>query len=54
MRINNGILHYNTFTKHSSSLSTYRFGEALRIILDELDARNFYAINPAFPADFSK
>ncbi len=31
-----------------------RFGEALRLILDELDARNFYAFNPAFPADFSK
>lgn len=31
-----------------------RFGEALRIIQDELDSRNFYAFNPAFPADFSK
>ena len=31
-----------------------RFGEALRIILDELDARNFYAFNLAFPADFTK
>ncbi len=30
-----------------------RFGEALRMIQDELDSRNFYAINPAFPADFS-
>ena len=30
-----------------------RFGEALRLIQDELDSRNFYAINPAFPADFS-
>ena len=31
-----------------------RFGEALRMIQDELDARNFYAFNPAFPADFTK
>lgn len=31
-----------------------RFGEALRLILDELDSRNFYAFNPAFPADFCK
>ncbi len=31
-----------------------RFGEALRIIQDELDSRNFYAINPAFKADFTK
>lgn len=28
-----------------------RFGEALRIVQDKLDARNFYAVNPAFPAD---
>ncbi len=25
-----------------------RFGEALRIIQDRLDSRNFYAFNPAF------
>lgn len=31
-----------------------RFGEALRMIQDELDARNFYAFNLAFPADFKK
>ncbi|MGF7141872.1 spore coat protein JC [Anaerotaenia torta] len=31
-----------------------RFGEALRMIQDELDSKNFYAINPAFPADFTK
>ncbi len=31
-----------------------RFGEALRIIQDELDSRNFYAVNLAFPADFTK
>jgi len=31
-----------------------RFGEALRIIQDELDARNFYAVNIAFPDDLTK
>lgn len=31
-----------------------RFGEALRIVQDKLDSRNFYAFNPAFPADFTK
>lgn len=31
-----------------------RFGEALRMIQDDLDSRNFYAINPAFPADLCK
>lgn len=31
-----------------------RFGEALRIIQDELDARNFYAVNIAFPDDLCK
>ena len=25
-----------------------RFGEALRIVQDKLDAKNFYAFNPAF------
>ena len=25
-----------------------RFGEALRIVQDRLDSRNFYAFNPAF------
>lgn len=36
------------------SLSSLRFGEALRMIQDELDARNFYAVNIAFPADLGK
>lgn len=27
---------------------TVRFGEALRIITDKLDSRNFYAFNPEF------
>ena len=31
-----------------------RFGESLRIVQDHLDAKNFYAINPAFPADKAK
>lgn len=31
-----------------------RFGECLRIIQDDLDSRNFYAFNPAFPADLHK
>lgn len=28
-----------------------RFGEALRIVQDNLDGKNFYAINPEFPQD---
>ncbi len=36
------------------SLSSLRFGEALRIIQDELDRKNFYAINPDFAADQCK
>ncbi|MBQ9120301.1 MAG: manganese catalase family protein, partial [Lachnospiraceae bacterium] len=28
-----------------------RFGESLRIVQDNLDSKNFYAINPAFLAD---
>lgn len=31
-----------------------RFGEGLRIVQDHLDSKNFYAINPAFPADKAK
>ncbi|CUH93730.1 manganese catalase family protein [Herbinix luporum] len=31
-----------------------RFGEALRIITEELDSKNFYAINPDFTADLCK
>lgn len=29
-------------------LQSSRFGEALGIVQDELDSRNFYAYNPAF------
>jgi len=39
------------FLRERESVHFQRFGEALRMILDELGARNFYAINPAFPAD---
>jgi spore coat protein JC len=28
-----------------------RFGEALRIVQDKLDSRNFYAFNPAFDCE---
>jgi len=31
-----------------------RFGEALRIVQEELDSKNFYAINPDFKADYCK
>lgn len=31
-----------------------RFGEALRIVQDELDSKNFYAINPDFKADYRR
>ncbi|HWT74502.1 MAG TPA: manganese catalase family protein [Mobilitalea sp.] len=42
------------FLREREIVHFQRFGEALRIIQDELDARNFYAINPAFPPDFCK
>ncbi len=31
-------------------LQSSRFGEALRSVQDELDAKNFYAFNPSFDA----
>ena len=31
-----------------------RFGEALRIVQDELDAKNFYAVNPDYLPDLCK
>lgn len=31
-----------------------RFGEALRMIQDELDSKNFYAVNLAYRPDFTK
>ncbi len=30
------------------SLVSSRFGEAIRIVQDKLDSKNFYAFNPAF------
>jgi spore coat protein JC len=42
------------FLREREIVHFQRFGEALRIIQDELDSRNFYAFNPAFPADFNK
>jgi Mn-containing catalase len=42
------------FLREREIVHFQRFGEALRMIQDELDSRNFYAFNPAFPADFSK
>lgn len=29
-------------------LQSSRFGEAIRIVQDKLDSKNFYAFNPAF------
>lgn len=31
-----------------------RFGESLRIVQDNLDSKNFYAINPEFPSDIRR
>ncbi len=42
------------FLREREIVHFQRFGEALRIIQDDLDARNFYAFNPAFPADMCK
>ena len=42
------------FLREREIVHFQRFGEALRLIQDELDCRNFYAFNPAFPADLGK
>jgi len=42
------------FLREREIVHFQRFGEALRMIQDELDSKNFYAINPAFPADLCK
>jgi len=42
------------FLREREIVHFQRFGEALRMIQDELDARNFYAVNIAFPADLCK
>ena len=34
-------------------LQSSRFGEALRIVQDNLDSRNFYVMNPAFDTGVS-
>ena len=34
------------------SLTSERFGEALRILTDELDSKNFYAVNLDYLPDF--
>ena len=36
------------FLREREIVHFQRFGEALRMVQDELDAKNFYAINPAF------
>ena len=36
------------FLREREIVHYQRFGEALRIVQDRLDAKNFYAINPAF------
>jgi spore coat protein JC len=42
------------FLREREIVHFQRFGEALRMICDELDSKNFYAVNLAFPADFTK
>ncbi|HKL99677.1 MAG TPA: manganese catalase family protein [Mobilitalea sp.] len=42
------------FLREREIVHFQRFGEALRLIQDDLDCRNFYAFNPAFPADLCK
>ncbi len=42
------------FLRKREIIHFQRFGEALRLVQDELDSKNFYAINPDFKADFCK
>jgi spore coat protein JC len=42
------------FLREREIVHFQRFGEGLRLIQDELDAKNFYAVNIAFPADLTK
>ncbi len=42
------------FLREREVVHFQRFGEALRITQDHLDARNFYAINPAYDLAFLK
>lgn len=45
-------MEYMTFERTSflriNLLVSSRFGEAIRIVQDHLDSKNFYAYNPAF------
>ena len=36
------------FLREREMVHYQRFGECLRIVQDELDAKNFYAFNPSF------
>lgn len=36
------------FLREREIVHYQRFGEALRLVQEKLDSRNFYAINPAF------
>lgn len=36
------------FLRQREIVHYQRFGEALRLVLEKLDQRNFYAINPAY------
>lgn len=36
------------FLREREIVHFQRFGEALRIVTDQLDAKNFYAFNPSF------
>lgn len=42
------------FLREREIVHYQRFGEALRIITDELDSKNFYAFNPAFDRNCTK
>ena len=42
------------FLREREIVHFQRFGEALRITQDNLDARNFYACNPAFDKNCGK
>ncbi len=42
------------FLREREIVHFQRFGEALRMITDEIESKNFYAVNLAFPADFMK
>ncbi|HHT96579.1 MAG TPA: manganese catalase family protein [Clostridiales bacterium] len=41
------------FLREREIVHFQRFGEALRMIQDDLDSKNFYAFNPSFPCDMN-